>query len=172
MFYLVDIKIKKEQKELELSMEIAYLIRINIKVSVLAFMLLLSQNVSAGEDDIAVISFNKNFATLSVGKVKMLYRGKLKRLNGQKYALIDWPAGSAMKIDFYKSLLGQSESKINAARAKLVFSGKGYPPKVLSKDYYPTLEAYLKLHPNSIGYALLSDVSDELHILYTIKGEE
>ena len=153
-------------------MERVFLIRENIKLMVLAFMLIFSPNIFANKHDIAIFSLNKNFATLSVGKVKMLYRGKLKRLNSLKYTLIDWPAGSHMKIDFYESLLGQSESKVNALRAKLVFSGKGYPPKVLSKDYYPTLEAYLKSHPNSIGYALLSDVSDGFHILYTIKGEE
>ena len=115
-----------------------------LKLSFFLFLSLSVVSASAMAQEMVIFSFNKDFATLSSGKAKMLFRGKLKRLNKQKYLLIDWPTGSTTKVDFYQSLLGMSESKVNASRAKMVFSGKGFPPKVIESDNYLTLKTYLK----------------------------
>lgn len=101
----------------------------------------------------------------------MLFKGKLKRLNNKKYSLIDWPAGSTTKKLFYQELIGQTEAKVNATRAKLIFSGKGFPPKVMDNGEMATLKTLLKTNNNSIGYALKADVSDEFTILYILETE-
>lgn len=122
-------------------------------------------------DSMAIFTASPDFSPLSSGKAKMLFKGKVKRLNDQKYSLVDWPAGSATKERFYFCLMGQSEAKVNATRAKLIFSGKGFPPKVMKDNNFSTLETLLKENPTSIGYAPTSAVPDEFNILFILQTE-
>ncbi|GLS92382.1 hypothetical protein GCM10007916_34530 [Psychromonas marina] len=122
-------------------------------------------------ESLAIFSANDDFKKLSAGKAKMLFKGKVKRLNNQKYSLVDWPAGSDIKIQFYNDLLEQSESQINATRAKLIFSGRGFPPKEMDKNNFESLQKFLLAHPNSIGYAPASLISDEFNLLFILQTE-
>lgn len=122
-------------------------------------------------DSIAIITASQDFQPLSSGKAKMLFKGKVKRLDNKKYSLVDWPAGSKIKQNFYLRLMGQSETKINAIRAKSIFSGQGFPPKVIAEDNFSALEIFLKTHPNSIGYAPTSSLSDQFIVLFIIQAE-
>ena len=118
---------------------------------------------------ISIFTASKDFSTLSSGKAKILFQGKIKRLDRKSYSLVDWPPGSKTKKDFYKTLINQSEARVNATRAKLIFSGKGFPPKEIKENNYKTLEKYLRAHKNSIGYAPSSEISKDLTILFTIQ---
>ena len=122
-------------------------------------------------ESMAIFTLSQDFPQLSAGKSKMLFKGKVKRLDNKKYTLIDWPVGSSNKGKFYMALMGQSEAKVNASRAKLIFSGKGYPPKVMEENNFSTLKDLLKDNPNSIGYAPLTDISDEFNILFILQVE-
>ena len=122
-------------------------------------------------ETMAIFTLNQEFSPLSSGKAKMLFKGKVKRLDDQKYSLVDWPAGSATKEQFYLGLMGQSEAKVNATRAKLIFSGKGFPPKIIKDNNFATLADFLKANPTSIGYAPLSAIPDEFNILFILQME-
>lgn len=150
-------------------MKILFLITRYIKL--LIFSYLIFSPLPALADSMAIFTVNQDFSPLSAGKAKMLFKGKVKRLNNKKYSLVDWPAGSETKETFYSSLMGQSEAKVNATRAKLIFSGKGFPPKVMKDNNFSTLEAFLKANPTSIGYAPTSAISDEFNILFILQTE-
>jgi len=141
----------------------------NIKLLIFALLLCASPSIFA--ESMAIFTASDQFSPISAGKAKMLFKGKVKRLNNKKYSLVDWPAGSKTKINFYLGLMGQSEARINAVRAKLIFSGKGFPPKVMPSNDVAALEELLRSTPNSIGYAPLSMVSDEFEILFTLQME-
>jgi len=142
-----------------------------IKLLIFAVILAISPPIFA--EQMAIFTASDQFSPISSGKAKMLFKGKVKRLNNKKYSLVDWPAGSPTKASFYLDLMGQSEARINAVRAKLIFSGQGYPPKVMHENDIAVLEAFLKSTPNSIGYAPLSTISDEFNILFILPdGEE
>lgn len=121
---------------------------------------------------LAIFTANQDTPTITVGKAKMLFKGKVKRLGGKKFILVDWPNGSSHKVNFYQDLLGQTEAKLNAYRAKLIFSGKGFPPKISNEDTFQSLTKTMQSHKNAISYAPLSDISDEFKILFVLpKGE-
>ena len=123
-------------------------------------------------DPLAIFTANQSLPKLTAGKAKMLFKGKVKRLGGKKFILVDWPNGTDNKVNFYHHLLGQTEAKVNAYRAKLIFSGKGFPPKVSKEDNFSSLTQTMTEHKNAISYAPLSDISDEFKILFVIsKGE-
>ena len=123
-------------------------------------------------DPLAIFTENQSLPTLTAGKAKMLFKGKVKRLDGKKFILVDWPNGSDNKVNFYYHLLGQTEAKVNAYRAKLIFSGKGFPPKVAKENNIPSLVENMKAHKNSISYAPLSDITDNFKILFIIPEGE
>ncbi|MCK5819125.1 MAG: hypothetical protein KAH18_07695 [Psychromonas sp.] len=150
------------------------LIRFHLGIRGIAVILLMlsSTFANAKQDQIAIFTATKVFTSLSSGKAKMLFKGRIKRLNNKKIVLLDWPNGSKMKKQFYHELLGQSEARINAYRAKLVFSGKGVPPKIVQQNNYLAVEKYIKGRPNSIGYALKSMISKEFTILYVVPAGE
>lgn len=150
-------------------MKILLFIQRYIKLLILIFLLLPSSPLLA--ESIAIFTLNQDFSELSAGKAKMIFKGKVKRLDNKKYSLVDWPAGSTTKKKFYMGLMGQSEAKVNATRAKLIFSGKGFPPKVMADNHFSTLENILKNNPNSIGYAPLANISDEFNILFILQTE-
>ena len=150
-------------------MKILQFIQRYIKLLVCTLLLLHSSLLLA--ESMAIFTSNPSFPQLSAGKAKMLFKGKVKRLDDQKYSLVDWPAGSATKEKFYQGLMGQSEAKVNATRAKLIFSGKGFPPKVIKENNFKTLETFLKSNPNCIGYAPLVNISDEFNILFILQTE-
>jgi ABC-type phosphate transport system substrate-binding protein len=137
-----------------------------IKWLTLILMILSSTMAIAKQDNLVIFTASKAFSPLSSGKAKMLFKGKIKRLNNKRVTLLDWPDGSKIKKQFYQDLLGQSEARINVYRAKLVFSGKGTPPKTVSQNNYSAVKNYIKNKPNSISYALQSMVSKEFTILY------
>lgn len=122
-------------------------------------------------ETLAIFTASHDFDELSAGKAKMLFKGKVKQLNNKKYSLVDWPSGSQIKVQFYDDLLEQSESQINATRAKLIFSGRGFPPKEIDNNNFETLEKFLLEHPNSIGYAPTSLISDEFNLLFILQTE-
>lgn len=140
-------------------------------LKLLVFVAFLFSSFVTFADPLAIFTASTDFSPLSEGKAKMLFKGKVKRLNNKKYSLVDWPAGSATKEKFYFDLMGQSEAKVNATRAKLIFSGKGFPPKVMADNNFTTLEAFMKQHPTSIGYAPTSAISDEFNILFILQTE-
>lgn len=140
----------------------------------LIFCLLSPFHVQANHagDSLAIFTANQDFPNLTAGKAKMLFKGKVKRLDGEKFILVDWPNGTDNKVNFYHHLLGQTEAKVNAYRAKLIFSGKGFPPKVAKENNIPSLLESMKAQKNSISYAPLSEITDNFKILFIIPEGE
>jgi len=139
----------------------------------LIFAVILAISPPIFAEQLAIFTASDQFSPISAGKAKMLFKGKVKRLNNKKYSLVDWPAGSPTKTSFYLNLMGQSEAKINAVRAKLIFSGQGFPPKVIPENNIAVLKRFLRSNRNSIGYAPVSTISDEFDILFILPaGEE
>ena len=145
----------------------------NIKwLFIFCFLSPLYVQANHGEDALAIFTANQNLPTMTSGKAKMLFKGKVKRLGGEKFILVDWPNGTDNKVNFYYHLLGQTEAKVNSYRAKLIFSGKGFPPKVIDKNNFSSLKESMQEHKNAISYAPLSDISDEFKILFVIPEGE
>ena len=123
-------------------------------------------------DAYAVFSLNNSFQTLSKNKVRMLYRGKIKRLQGIKVELSDWSENNTTRSDFYQILLSKDVAQMNAYWARLSFSGKARPPKVIKEDSMYILLRWLAEKNTRIGYAKLALVPKSANVLYIVKKEK
>ncbi|MDR9826451.1 hypothetical protein RCJ22_12595 [Vibrio sp. FNV 38] len=126
----------------------------------------------SASEQFAIISYNPELTPLSVSKAKKLYRGKTKKLQGEKVELSDWPEGASVREEFYQELLGKTVAQMNAHWASLSFSGKARPPKVINNSDVNKLIEWLIDDPNRIGYVPLDQVPSDVNIIYVVGSEE
>ncbi|MGR5260114.1 hypothetical protein ACPV5Q_09090 [Vibrio astriarenae] len=125
----------------------------------------------SASDQYAIISFNQKLEPLSASKAKKLYRGKTKKLQGERIELSDWPEGASVRNDFYQELLGKTVAQMNAHWASLSFSGKARPPKVAGGDASSIID-WLDDDPGRIGYVPLDQVPSNANIIYVVGSEK
>lgn len=119
-------------------------------------------------NEYAVFSLNSEFEELTRSKVRMLYRGKAKSLQGKRVEISDWPESSIQRAEFYRFLLGKDTAQMNAYWASLSFSGKARPPKEIHTASVESLLNWLDENPNRIGYAPLELVPDDAKVLLVV----
>jgi hypothetical protein len=129
-------------------------------------------NQTLAADTYAVFSLDQNFKPLSKNKVRMLFRGKVKRLQGKQIELSDWSETNAVRSDFYQILLSKDVAQMNAYWASLSFSGKARPPKVIKEDTIKALLEWLAQNKSRIGYAELDLLPSTANVLYIVKKEK
>lgn len=119
-----------------------------IKSLLLAVPLTLSAMASA---EVAVIVNPANGNALTDKEISRIYLGKLKAFaDGQAIEAINIASGNAARTEFEQKVLKKSSSQVKAYWSKLVFTGKGKPPKELA-----SAAEVIKLvasTPNAIAY--------------------
>lgn len=120
----------------------------------------------------AVFSLNNDFPELSKSKVRMIYKGKVKRINKKNINLVDLTEESSLKADFYQDLLGKSLSQMNGYRASLAFSGKGNLPVTISNNDIASILDWLEENPNGIAYATIKSLPEDVNVLFVLDPEE
>jgi hypothetical protein len=120
----------------------------------------------------AVFSLNNDFPELSKSKVRMIYKGKVKRINKKKINLVDLTDADNDKADFYDGLLGKSLSQMNGYRASLAFSGKGNLPTTISDNDIASILDWLEANPNGIAYATIKSLPEDVNVLFVLDPEE
>ncbi|ASD66770.1 phosphate ABC transporter substrate-binding protein [Pseudoalteromonas piscicida] len=92
-----------------------------------------------------------NTSTLDENEIKQIFIGKSKSFSdGSKALPITQADGAAVTDEFNEKVLNKSSSQLKAYWSKLVFTGKGTPPKEAADD-----AEVLKLvasNPNLIGF--------------------
>ena len=104
--------------------------KVTAKIVLVASLIAISQLANAG---VAVIT-NPAVKEIGLSKSKLadIYLGKLKRFaNGTKIQPVDLPTNNDAHKKFYSEVIQKSDSTVNRYWAKLKFSGKGTPPKVI-----------------------------------------
>jgi len=116
--------------------------------------------------EISVIVHKDNASTFDKKSIRKLYMGKAKKFdNGRNALVINASKGSTQRNDFNKSVIGRSSSQINAYWSKLVFTGKGIPPKELSSD--AEVLSTVTENKDTIGYVDSSAVTAAVKVVAT-----
>ncbi|WP_295893358.1 hypothetical protein [uncultured Vibrio sp.] len=134
------------------------------RLNCLFLLCLLSFQTTANE--YAVVSLNHDFPILRTSQVKMLYRGRLTSINGTRARLLDLPAVSNQREEFYIKVLGKNPSQMNAIWARQSFSGKAKAPFELKSENPEEVIQWLNKHKNGIAYLPVNNVTTDMNILY------
>jgi ABC-type phosphate transport system substrate-binding protein len=106
---------------------------------------------TAMADVVPIVSAQSTVTTLSQNQLTDIFLGKVRRFpNGLPAVPIDLPEGSRLRDEFYGKFFGKTSAQIRAFWAKVIFTGRGQPPKEV-----PNGAAMKKLvvdNINAIGY--------------------
>jgi ABC-type phosphate transport system substrate-binding protein len=115
---------------------------------------------------VAVVVGAKSLATaLTAEQAAGLFLGKSDQLPGVGVALLlDQPESNPNRELFYTKVAGKSASQVKAAWSRLVFSGKGTPPKEIATS--ADVKKLVSTNLNAIGYIEKSAVDSSVKVLF------
>lgn len=125
----------------------------------------LMASVSSAEISVIVNANNPNSA-IDQATVSKIFLGKTKSFpDGSQAVPVDQDDGTAAREAFSSDVLGKSTSQLKSYWSRLIFTGKGTPPKQSGDN--AAIKAWVASNPNSIGYIDSNAVDDSVKVVYT-----
>ncbi|NPU92790.1 MAG: phosphate ABC transporter substrate-binding protein [Gammaproteobacteria bacterium] len=101
--------------------------------------------------EIAVIVNPANADALTKDDISALYLAKTKTFPGGKNAIpLDRPEGSPSRVEFVSKVIDKDEAQMKSYWSRLIFTGKGVPPKVVESD--AEVKDMVARNPDTIGF--------------------
>jgi ABC-type phosphate transport system substrate-binding protein len=118
----------------------------------------------ARADVVAVVSSTSAVTTLSKAQVTDIFLGKVSRFpNGTQAIPIDQADGSPARDEFYATYAGKSPAQVKSHWAKIIFTGRGQPPKAVSNSV--EVRKLIAANPQAISYIERSEVDSSVKVL-------
>jgi ABC-type phosphate transport system substrate-binding protein len=115
-------------------------------------------------DVVAVVSSKNPVSTMSKSQVTDIFLGKTARFpDGLQAVPIDQAEGSPARDEFYATFAGKSPAQIKSHWAKIIFTGRGQPPKAVSNDI--EIRKLIAANPQAISYIDRSAVDGRVKVL-------
>lgn len=116
--------------------------------------------------EIAVIVHPSNGDTLDKSTINKIFLGKIKSFPGGNSAVpINLNEDSETRSAFDKNVLNKSSTQVKAYWSKLMFSGKGTPPKQATND--AEMKSLVAGNPTHIGYIDTAQVDGSVKVILT-----
>jgi ABC-type phosphate transport system substrate-binding protein len=136
---------------------------------ILFLALVVAVDATAKADDVvAVVSAKSSVTALNANQVADIFLGKTSRFpDGTQAVPIDQVEDSPARDKFYAAYTGKSPAQVKAHWSKIIFTGRGQPPKQVSNS----IEArkLVAENPNAIGYIDNSAVDNSVRVLALAK---
>ena len=135
-----------------------------IRWSIVALALSLAPAQAAKADVVAVVSAKSAVSTLSKDQVTDIFLGKTTRFpDGELAVPIDQMEGSPARDEFYVKFANKSPAQIKAHWTKIIFTGRGQPPKFVSNSV--EVRKLIAANPQAISYIERSAVDSTVKVL-------
>jgi ABC-type phosphate transport system substrate-binding protein len=119
---------------------------------------------SAWADVVVVVSARSQVTRLSSDHIAKIFLGKINTYPGGGNAVpVDQPEGSVARDEFYIKVAHKSAAQLTAYWAKVIFTGDGYPPRLL--DGNSSVKRIVAGNPNAIGYIEKSLVDSSVRVI-------
>jgi ABC-type phosphate transport system substrate-binding protein len=134
-----------------------------IEYALIGLALMLAAGTVAGEV-VAVVAAGNPVTALSKNQVVDIFLGKSNRFpDGSMAVPIDQAEGSAARDEFYLSFAGKSAAQVNAHWSKIIFTGRGQPPREVANG--AEVKKGLADNPSAIGYIERGQVDASVKVL-------
>ena len=119
---------------------------------------------SARSDIVVVVSADSPISSLSKNQVAKIFLGKSRRFSdGSKAVPLNQSEGNLERDAFYQLVSGKSPAQVKAHWSKLIFTGRGQPPKeAINND---AVKQLLTNNGVNIGYIDRTAVDDSVKIV-------
>jgi len=119
----------------------------------------------AAAETAVIVSANNGNASIDADTISRIFLGKTSSFpDGSQAVPIDQNEGSAARNSFTDTVLGKNASQLKAYWSRLIFTGKGTPPKEAGDD--AAVKALIAANPNMIGYVDASAVDGSVKVVH------
>lgn len=123
--------------------------------------------VGASAQVAVVVNPKSPTASMTADQVAGIFLGKSSTLpSGATAAAVDQAESAAIRETFYTKVTGKQSAQVKAAWSRLVFSGKGTPPKELASS--AEVKKFVAANPDAIGYIEKSAVDGSVKVVLTV----
>ncbi len=113
---------------------------------------------------VVVVSDRSPVLELTNTELADIYLGRLTHLSdGRPILPIDQAEQTRVHGSFYQQYLGRTPAQIRSHWSRLIFTGRGQPPKTVAND--AALADILNRNPNAIGYVDSETIPKGLRVL-------
>lgn len=117
-------------------------------------------------DVVTVVSSNSLVTVLTKDQIADIFLGKSNHFpDGTQAVPFDQPESSNVRDTFYVRVAGKSAAQIKANWARIVFTGRGLPPKIALNS--TAVKKLLSANLLAISYMQESDVDSSVRVLRT-----
>jgi ABC-type phosphate transport system substrate-binding protein len=136
-----------------------------VRIGLIAAFLAMSMPIRVAlADVVVVVSAKSPVRALTANQVLDIFLGRSARFpSGGQAAPIDQQEGAAARNEFYFKLAGKSGSQLKAYWSKIIFTGRGQPPRAVADGY--EVKRTLAANPAAIGYIDQSLVDDSVIVV-------
>ena len=128
------------------------------------FSLLLMLASAAQAEPVVVVSANSILDALTQDEVRQIFNGQTRRVSGISVKPLDLPPRGSARADFYQQVLGKSAEQMKSYWARMIFTGRGMPPREVSSDQEMIM--LVGSNRNFVGYLDASRVTPDLKVVY------
>lgn len=128
--------------------------------------LLLSASLATAEV-VVIVNAASPVASASADDIAQVFLGKSSEIGGNDVVAVDQTEGNPSRAVFYTKVVQKEPSQLTAYWSRLIFTGKGSPPKQVGGDA-DVAEAVLD-DESALGYVDSTAVVEGVKVIYTIK---
>lgn len=119
---------------------------------------------TASAEVVVVVSAENPVESLSHAELADIYLGRMHNFpNGQSVMPVDQREKSPSHDAFYSRYLGRTPAQIKSHWSKLIFSGRGQPPRTVADDR--AMAEFVAENPRAIGYLSPEQVDKRLRVV-------
>ena len=134
-------------------------------ISRLAIALTFFVTALANAEVAVIVSASNANSALDQDTISRVFLGKTSNFpDGSQAIPVDQNEGSASREAFNEKVLGKSSSQLKAYWSRLIFTGKGTPPKESGSD--ADIKNLVAKNPNLIGYVDSSVVDSSVKVVF------
>jgi len=113
--------------------------------------------------EIVVIVHPSNQSQLDLSLLKRLYLGKIIHFPNGKRVETFGLKQEALRSRFYQELLDRTESGMNAYWARMLFTGRAKPPRIVESEL--EMRRRVAMTPNALGYIQRENVDATVKVI-------
>ena len=119
---------------------------------------------ASGADVVAVVSAKSRVTSLNADQVADIFLGKTSHFpDGTQATPIDQSEDSPVRERFYAQFTGKSPAQVRAYWAKIIFTGRGQPPKQVGSS--AEAKKLVAQNPNAIAYIDSAMVDESVRVV-------
>ena len=117
--------------------------------------------MSAGAETVVIVNKANPATRMFSEQASQFFLGK-----STMFTPVDQAEGSPIRADFYHKAADKDPAQVKAIWSKIVFTGKGTPPKEYSSN--AEVKKAVAADPKAIGYIDKSAVDDTVKVILTL----